>query len=394
MISKTFQRGCFVAQFLQQRSIHHALPAIMKAWQAHKFGGTEEVVLEETALPRLLSPRDVLVKVHAASVNPLDVAMTDGYGKNVIDVLRGAQHFPYSSTRFPLILGRDFSGEIVSVGQGVRQFKVGDEVWGATMAGHQGSHAEYIAVSSCIISLKPKTLPHLESATLPYAGLTAWAAIKTVGNLSRSNANRKRCLVIGGTGGIGTFAIQLLKSWNANVTATCRPDAIDLLSRLGADWPVDYTAPDFQDQLRASERFDFVLDCVGGQQHAFVPELLRKGKFAPYVTVVSPVLKNTDERGLLPGIVLSACQAAQTTLKGLKEGRTVRWAFFCPNASALREIAAKVDSRKIAPVIHDTFSFDEVPLAYQRTKEGHLRGKNVITVVKAEEKLAKEARSA
>ncbi|CAN7937726.1 unnamed protein product [Ixodes hexagonus] len=172
----------------------HALPARMKAWQTHKFGGVDDVLLEEVRVPQLRSPRDVLVKIHAASVNPLDVAMIDGYGRNVIDVLRRVQHFPYSSDRFPLILGRDFSGEVVAVGQGVKQFQAGDEacVWGATMAGHQGSHTEYITASSCVISKKPKVLSHLESAAIPYAGLTAWAAIRTVGNVSRQTASNKR----------------------------------------------------------------------------------------------------------------------------------------------------------------------------------------------------------
>ncbi|XP_064472963.1 reticulon-4-interacting protein 1 homolog, mitochondrial-like [Ornithodoros turicata] len=364
----------------QKRNIHRALPATMKAWRTHKFGDLQELVLEETTLPQLRSPNDVLVKVYATSVNPLDVAMMDGYGRKVIDVLRSIQHFPYTSPRFPLILGRDFSGQVVSVGQGVKHFRIGDEVWGATMAGHQGSHAEYLAVSSNIISHKPKTLPHLESASFPYVALTAWAAIKTVGNLSRSNANKKRCLVIGGSGGVGTFAIQLLKSWNANVTATCRSDAVDLLSRLGADSLMDYTAPDFLQQLKASQRFDFILDCVGGEYHNLAPKLLHKGKLAPCVTVVSPVLKNTDEHGLIQGFALSACHAAQTTIKELVEGRSVRWAFFYPNAAALKEIAAKIDSGKISPVVNETFCFEDTRTAYHSVKDGHLRGKNVIAV--------------
>lgn len=359
----------------------HALPARMKAWQTHKFGGIDDVLLEEVRVPQLRCPRDVLIKIHAASVNPLDVAMMDGYGRNIIDVLRSVQHFPYSSDRFPLILGRDFSGEVVAVGQGVKHFQAGDEVWGATMAGHQGSHAEYIAASSNIISKKPKTLSHLESAAIPYAGLTAWAAIRTVGNVSRQTASNKRCLILGGSGGIGTFAIQLLKAWNASVTTTCSSDAVELLSSLGADYVVDYTSPDFEQQLLQSPRFDFILDCVGTQKRPLATELLRKGRLATCVTVVSPVLKNTDDLGLLPGLATSALQALQITVKELMEARSVRWAFFCPNANALEEISGLVELGKIVPVIQDTFPFEDVPGAYRKIKEGHARGKTVVSVV-------------
>lgn len=352
----------------------------MKAWQTHRFGGIDDVLLEEVRVPQLRSPTDVLVKIHAASVNPLDVAMMDGYGRNVIDVLRSIQHCSYSPDRFPLILGRDFSGEVVAVGQGVEQFQVGDEVWGATMAGHQGSHAEYIAAPSSIISKKPKVLSHLESAAIPYAGLTAWAAVRTVGNVSRQTASNKRCLVVGGSGGVGTFAIQLLKAWNASVTTTCSSDAVELLSQLGADYVIDYTSPDFEQQLLQSPRFDFILDCVGSQKKPLATELLRKGRFATYVTVVSPVLKNADDLGLLPGLATSALQALQVTVKELLELRSARWAFFCPNADALQEISGLVELGKIAPVIQNTFPFEDMPGAYRKIKEGHARGKTVVTI--------------
>ncbi|KAM7308285.1 reticulon-4-interacting protein 1 homolog, mitochondrial isoform X1 [Ixodes scapularis] len=190
-----------------------------------------------------------------------------------------------------------------------------------------------------------------------------------------------RCLILGGSGGIGTFAIQLLKAWNASVTTTCSSDAVELLSSLGADYVVDYTSPDFEQQLRQSPRFDFILDCVGTQKRPLATELLRKGRLATCVTVVSPVLKNTDDLGLLPGLATSALQALQITVKELMEARSVRWAFFCPNANALEEISGLVELGKIVPVIQDTFPFEDVPGAYRKIKEGHARGKTVVSVV-------------
>ncbi|EEC04390.1 quinone oxidoreductase, putative [Ixodes scapularis] len=359
----------------------HALPARMKAWQTHKFGGIDDVLLEEVRVPQLRCPRDVLIKIHAASVNPLDVAMMDGYGRNIIDVLRSVQHFPYSSDRFPLILGRDFSGEVVAVGQGVKHFQAGDEACALESQHIPYSHRTILLPAMCQFMKKINTLSHLESAAIPYAGLTAWAAIRTVGNVSRQTASNKRQAESRGSGGIGTFAIQLLKAWNASVTTTCSSDAVELLSSLGADYVVDYTSPDFEQQLRQSPRFDFILDCVGTQKRPLATELLRKGRLATCVTVVSPVLKNTDDLGLLPGLATSALQALQITVKELMEARSVRWAFFCPNANALEEISGLVELGKIAPVIQDTFPFEDVPGAYRKIKEGHARGKTVVSVV-------------
>lgn len=372
----------------------HALPAKMKAWQAHNFAGIDSVLLEEVRVPQLKSPNEVLVKIHAASVNPLDVAMLDGYGRNVIDVLRTLQYFPGSTERFPVILGRDFSGEIVAVGHGVKNFNVGDEVWGATMAGRQGSHAEYTTVPASIISKKPKKKSHVEAASLPYAGLTAWAGIRTVGNLSRLTTRNKRCLVLGASGGVGTFAVQLLKAWDGLVTATCSTSAVEMVSNLGADNVVDYTAPDFEAQLLNGPRFDFILDCVGSHQGLSPTKLLHRGRLSTYVTVVSPVLRNTDEMGLLSGMALSACQAVQLTVKELADGRSARWAFFCTNADALREIAALVDLGKVTPVVSTTYPFVETLMAYHKIKEGHARGKIVITVADQQQPAADKVQGA
>uniref|UniRef100_A0A131Z0N4 Zinc binding oxidoreductase n=1 Tax=Rhipicephalus appendiculatus TaxID=34631 RepID=A0A131Z0N4_RHIAP len=366
------------------RRFNHTFPAKMKAWQARSFNGIDSIQMEETRVPQLASANEVLVKVHAASVNPLDVAMLDGYGRNVIDVLRTLQYFPNNKERFPMILGRDFSGEVVGVGHGVKEFRFGDEVWGATMAGRQGSHAEYITVPACIIAKKPKTKSHLESAALPYAALTAWAGIRTVGNLSRYTTQNKRCLVLGASGGVGSFAVQLLRAWNGSVTATCSTGAAEMVSKLGADTVVDYTAPDFEAQLLHGPRFDFILDCVGTHQGLSPTKLLHKGRLSTYVTVVSPVLRNTDNMGIFSGMALSAYQALQVTVKELADGRSARWAFFCPNANALKEISELVDLGKVTPIVSSTFPFLEVPAAYHKMKEGHARGKIMISVVEQE----------
>ncbi|KAL3212762.1 hypothetical protein MRX96_007816 [Rhipicephalus microplus] len=339
------------------RRLNHTLPPKMKAWQARSFNGIDSVQMEETRVPQLTSSNEVLVKVHAASVNPLDVAMLDGYGRNVIDVLRRLQYFPYNKERFPMILGRDFSGEVVGVGHGVKEFRFGDEVWGATLAGRQGSHAEYITVPACIIAKKPKTKSHLESAALPYAALTAWAGIRSVGNLSRYTTQNKRCLVLGGLWWCWEFCCTVTKS---------------------LEWI------DFEAQLLHGPRFDFILDCVGTHQGLSPTKLLHKGRLSTYVTVVSPVLKNTDNMGIFSGMAVSAYQALQVTVQELADGRSARWAFFCPNGCALKEITELVDLGKVTPYVSSTFPFLEVPAAYHKMKEGHARGKIVISVIEQE----------
>ncbi|KAH7938414.1 hypothetical protein HPB49_023248 [Dermacentor silvarum] len=285
----------------------------MKAWQARNFNGIESVILEETRVPQLASSNEVLVKVHAASVNPLDVAMLD------IE--------------------------------------------------------------------KAKTKSHLESAALPYAGLTAWAGIRTVGNLTRYTTRNKRCLVLGASGGVGTFAVQLLKAWNGVVTATCSSGAVELVSKLGADTVVDYTAPDFEAQLLQGPRsasLQRAALCLETAKRGLKVYYKQLGRLSTYVTVVSPVLRNTDDMGLFSGMALSACQALQVTVKELVDGRSARWAFFCTNANALKEIAELVDLGKVTPVVSSTYSFLEVPAAYHKIKEGHARGKIVISVVEQE----------
>lgn len=157
-----------------------------------------------------------------------------------------------------------------------------------------------------------------------------------------------------------------------------------MVSKLGADTVVDYTAPDFEAQLLHGPRFDFILDCVGTHQGLSPTKLLHKGRLSTYVTVVSPVLRNTDNMGIFSGMALSAYQALQVTVQELADGRSARWAFFCPNANALKEIAELVDLGKVTPIVSSIYPFLEVPAAYHKMKEGHARGKIVISVVQQE----------
>lgn len=364
-------------------SSHCTYRQTVKSWQINKYGNTGELKLNVAEkIPPLIRPNDVLIKVHASSVNPIDVLMLGGYGSRVVGILRQLFNFPHQISEFPLTLGRDFSGVVMDTGQGANSLKPGDEVWGATGPDRLGAHAEYVIADACCVTKKPTTLTHVEAAALPYTALTAWSALCFFGQLSEASAHKNRVLILGGSGGVGTFAIQLLKAWGAEVTTSCSTDAVEMLHDLGADFVVDYTDPDSRHQLQQLKGFDFILDGVGGDSQDFALDLLNDWSNSKYVTVSSPTLSYIDQYGLGLGTLFTSMDAARDTIRGLQNGRSVRWAYFSPSQLALKKIKSLVDEGKIVPVVEKVFPFEEVPEAYNKVVAGHARGKTVIEVVK------------
>ncbi|XP_055932587.1 reticulon-4-interacting protein 1, mitochondrial-like isoform X2 [Argiope bruennichi] len=363
----------------------------MQAWQAFEYGSPEKLQLNTMAeIPVIKSSIDVLVKVHAASVNPLDVCMLEGYGSTAFNFVRQVNNCSLTPQEFPLQLGRDFSGTIVHVGKCAKNYKVGDEVWGALSPWQTGTHAEYVLAPICYISKKPSSISHAEAASFPYSALTAWSAIKIFGGLCEKSTYGKRVLVIGTTGGVGMFSVQLLKLWGADVTAVCATDAVELVQSLGADTVLDYQSPEFKQNLKELSGFDVILDNVGGEYPDLTIDLLKKWKNSKYVTVVSPLLKNADERGLVLGTFMSGLQASYDTAMSLKDGRSFRWAYFVPNGCTLKSIAKLVDNRQVNPVIEKVYKFEDIPQAYEKVAKGHARGKTVIDYSLCGEEINKE----
>lgn len=351
----------------------------MSSWQIHEYGGLDQLTLSTAARAASIKhPSELLVKVHAASINPIDVRMMGGYGRSLLNVMRKQQDTLNYGTEFPLTLGRDFSGTIVQVGRRVTKFKVGDEVWGAIGAFRPGTHAEYTVTSQSEISKKPSSLTHVEAGSMPYVAATTWAALKTVGQLDQSKACGQRILILAGSGGIGTFAIQLAKAWGMHVTTTCSSDATDLVVSLGADTVIDYTKTHVWNELGDMERFDYILDPLGGEATDKAAKLLSPWKNAKLVTLNFPLLRNSDEMGVVAGLVKSAVTAGFTTLKGLQSGGSIRWAAFNPNGKALDTVRRLVDDGKIRPVVHQVYPFLEAQSAYKQLMDGHLRGKIVL----------------
>ncbi|KAH3736424.1 reticulon-4-interacting protein 1 homolog, mitochondrial-like [Dreissena polymorpha] len=349
----------------------------MKAWYIYQYGGNEELTLsEEAKIPEITSPKDLLIEIQAASVNPIDVVMRGGYGRNLINKMR-TWLGRGSGSEFPLTLGRDFSGIVRQTGHLVTRYKPGDEVWGALAGQRQGTHAQFCIAGENEISKKPSSLSHIEAASLPYVATTTWAALITMGHMRENSFHDKRVLIHGGSGGIGTFAVQLIKAWGGEVVATCSTDAVALVKHIGADHVIDYRTEDVLSRLGDIGKLDLILDPVGGEAQEATMKFLRP--YHNYVTLVFPLLPNADKHGFLAGMAKSAVDLNFGITKGISKGLTsYRWAFFIPNGEALKKVAVLVDSGKIQPVIDKVFKLDELPLAYEKVEQKHGRGKTVI----------------
>ncbi|XP_070781601.1 reticulon-4-interacting protein 1 homolog, mitochondrial-like [Enoplosus armatus] len=358
------------------------LQSCMSAWVVHQYGSNGVLKYsEEETVPTVSSPSEVMIKVHAASLNPLDISMRGGYGAKLLKLRRDPMSVMDNDCEFPLILGRDVSGVVVDCGSEVTHFFPGDEVWAAVPPWKQGSLAEFVTLTEYEVSHKPKLLSHTEAASIPYVANTALSALINAGGLCRDSSSNKRVLITGGSGGVGTFSIQLLKAWGAHVTVTCSQNAEGLVRGLGADEVVDYTAGDAAEQLQMMDKFDVILDSVGGETEQWAMGMLKPWSGAKYVTLVTPLLLNTDSMGLLDGTFHAGFTLHSKAIQNIiSSGVFYRWGFYAPDGPALDEVSKLVDAGKILPVVEAQFPFTQVPQAFQKLEEGHARGKTVVRV--------------
>lgn len=355
----------------------------MLAWQIHSYGGLKELQLSNVRIPVISSPTEVLIKVDAASINPIDIAMTKGYGASVLNLLRKARTLTGvqgDDLELPLTLGRDFSGVVVSKGHGVGdRLKLGDEVWGVVPVDKQGCHAGYVLVDHNSVGPRPQNISYVGAASILYAGLTAWSALWITGGLCYKTAistrRNKSVLVLGGAGGVGTLAIQLLKAWNMHVITTCSSDAVNMLEQLGADIVIDYKLDDADLQITHEGPYDIILDCANQG-----PSKIRAKGYPhnTYISLNSPLLKNVDKHGLITGTVRNIGELIKYNIPVRDNRSCVKWGFFVPSQTGITMIQELVEDEKIVPVVKKTYSFEELPLAYDRMAQGHLRGKIVI----------------
>ncbi|XP_027227783.2 reticulon-4-interacting protein 1 homolog, mitochondrial [Penaeus vannamei] len=378
LFSTTCKRGS-----VQTMEAPAAIGYRMKAWQSNGYDGVDGLSLNVVRVPPILRPWDVLVKVQAASVNPIDTAVINGYGGKVLNIMRTLGRaeqgiFDINQIEFPLTVGRDFSGEVVALGKAVKNVAVGDQVWGVVSPQRQGSHAEYVVAAASNVCSRPTNITSEEAASIPYAGLTAWSTVVVSGLITEYTAPRTRVLLLGASGGVGSFMCQMLSVWGAQVVAVCSEDASDLVTSLGAVEVLDYRNPETKDLLIADQGFDVVINAAGPDDLDYL-QALRPWMGSSYITLSPPLLRNTDELGILPGFIKSLKQVACQNVSSLSEGRAYKWAFYMPNPFALKEISNMMSKNKIRPVIDKVFPFEAAPDAYTHVINGHARGKTVIS---------------
>ncbi|MBV8728229.1 MAG: NADP-dependent oxidoreductase [Acidobacteriia bacterium] len=309
----------------------------MKAVRMHGYGGPDVLKYEDAPLPEL-SEGDVLVRVHAAGVNPVDWKIREGY-------MRQFRQYP-----LPFILGWDFSGVVEKLGPGSNQWKPGDEVYACPDLARPGTYADYIAVRASEIQRKPKTLDHVQSSAIPLAALTAWQAIFDAGQLQPG----QKILIHAAAGGVGAFAVQLAKWKGAYVIGTASARNHEFLRQLGADELIDYNITRFEDVVRDA---DVVLDTMAGETRERSWQVLKKGGIL--VSILGPP---SDEQAKAHGV-----RAAGV--------------FVQPNQAQLQELANLADSGKLRPIIEAVLPLAEASRAHEMNQSLHTRGKIVLRVV-------------
>ena len=311
----------------------------MKAVRIHHYGGPEALQYEEAPKPTP-APGEVLIRVHAAGVNPVDWKVREGHLQQMV------QH------KFPLIAGWDLSGVVEKVGTNAGaagQFQKGDEVFSKSDASRDGAYAEYIVVRESEIALKPTSLAHVYAAGIPLAGLTAWQALFDIAHLKAG----QRVLIHGGSGDVGHFAVQLAKWKGAHVIATASTKNQQLLREIGVDEPIDYTTQLFE---QVATNIDVVLDTIGSDTQERSWQVLKKG-----------------------GVLVSLVQPPDTE-KARELGLHSAFVWTQPNGKELAEIATLVDSGHLKVVLDRILPLSEARRAQELSQSGHARGKIILRV--------------
>ena len=332
----------------------------MKAFILDHYGSKVALRAGEVADPEVRED-DVLVRVHAAGVNLLDSKIRSGEFKFIL---------PY---RVPFVLGHDVAGVVVRVGARVKHFKPGDEIYSRPADHRIGTFAELIAVQEKDAALKPKNLTMEEAASIPLVGLTAWQALVERGLLKRG----QKVFIQAGSGGVGTFAIQLAKHLGASVATTTSTSNVDMVRGLGADVIVDYKTEDFEVKL---SDYDLVLHSQDGKALEKSLRVLRAG--GRLVSISGPPDPDfADEIGA-PWFVklFTRVLSFGTTRRATSLNTTFSFLFMKASGEQLRQLAALIEAGAVRPVVDKIFPFQSTNEALAYVETGRAKGKVVIKV--------------
>lgn len=332
----------------------------MKAFIIDRYGKKDGVRIGEMPDP-VLREGDVLVQVHAAGVNVLDSKIRDGEFKLLL---------PY---RLPLILGNDVAGVVVRVGSRVRRFKPGDEVYARPDKDRIGTFAEFISMNEDAVAIKPKGLTMEEAASIPLVGLTAWQVLIERANLK----NGQKVLIHAGSGGVGTFAIQLAKHVGAVVATTTSTANLDWVKALGADIAIDYSKDDFATILRD---YDVVLNSLGGEVLEKSLQVLKPG--GKLISISGPPDPDFAKDMGSTWILRLAMRLLSYRIRKRAKRHHVSYSFLFMRASGdqLREIGSLIDSGIIRPVVDRIFPFESTNEAMAYVDKGRAKGKVIVKV--------------
>ncbi len=308
----------------------------MKAVVIHEYGDPEVLKYEDIPRPE---PKDdqLLIRVIAAGVNPVD------------GMIRSGMFAREGNRAFPIILGGDVAGVVEKVGSKITKFKSGDPVFAYVSLDNSGGYAQYALVTEREAAPKPKSLTYVEAAAVPVVAMTAWQALVDTAKLSGGQT----VLIHGGSGGVGSFAIQIAKARGAKVIATASTANQDFLKQLGADVAIDYTKQKFED---VAKDVDVVLDSIGRDTLARSYAVVKKGGII--VSLVARPKESELEKHGIRGTALNAE----------------------PNSGELAEIGKLIDDKKIKVIVSQTFPLSEAMKAQEQVATGHTRGKVVLKV--------------
>lgn len=306
----------------------------MKAAVIHDYGTAIEMA--DIAKPSLKDD-SVIIEVRAASLNPIDNILRSGVMKEMLPLT------------FPHVMGYDVSGVVVEVGRDVKSVKVGDSVLARPNQTDAGAIAEFARLKETELAIKPASLSHEHAASVPLAGLTAWQALIAKGNLKKG----EKVLIHAGSGGVGTYAIQIAKQVGAYVATTTSSKNADLVKSLGADIVIDYKTQKFEEELKD---YDLVFDMLGGDSITDSFKVLKKGG-----ALIS--IKGQDTEDLASSY-----------------GVRFEWFFMSPDGDMLAELIALIDAGSVKPVIDSVFPLAQITDAYDRLDTGRTVGKIVVAI--------------
>jgi NADPH:quinone reductase-like Zn-dependent oxidoreductase len=335
-LSRHFLWAGFFLPILAHLGVAQSISATMKAVVVHEYGGPDVLKLESVPWPE---PREneIRVRVMAAGVNPVDA------------LIRSGMFAKFFKSKLPFVPGYDIAGTVEKVGAKVTKFKVGDPIFAYLGLKTGGGYAEYAVATEKEAAPMPKSLNYVEAAATPVVALTAWQALIDTAKLSRGQT----VLIHGGSGGVGTFAIQIAKAKGAKVIATASTQNQDLLKQLGADMAIDYTKTKFEE---VAKDVDVVLDSVGKDTLARSYGVLKKGGYVVSL-VAEPDARELEKYGI---------HGAPINVQ--------------PNSDELTEIGKLIDQKRIRVIVSQVLPLASAAKAQAQAETGHTRGKIVLQI--------------